>query len=109
MVFGRVALIGDAAFVARPHVATGVMKAAIDAQSLADALAASGSDVATALARYDGERRPYGAWLVARGRHIGGYFEARDVEPRRRIETLMREYGAAGLVHDQPITARVPG
>jgi 2-polyprenyl-6-methoxyphenol hydroxylase-like FAD-dependent oxidoreductase len=67
MVFGRVALIGDAAFVARPHVATGVMKAAIDAQSLADALAASGSDVAAALARYDGERRPYGAWLVARG------------------------------------------
>ena len=44
--FGRVALIGDAAFVARPHVATGVMKAAIDAESLADALAASGGDVA---------------------------------------------------------------
>jgi 2-polyprenyl-6-methoxyphenol hydroxylase-like FAD-dependent oxidoreductase len=109
IVFGRVALIGDAAFVARPHVATGVMKAAFDAQSLADALAAGGRDVAAALARHDGERQPYGAWLVARGRHIGGYFEARDLEPRRRIETLMREYGAAGLVHDQPITARVPG
>ena len=39
--FGRVALMGDAAFVARPHVATGVMKAAIDAESLAAALADS--------------------------------------------------------------------
>ncbi len=38
--FGRVALIGDAAFVARPHVATGVMKAAIDAESLVAALSA---------------------------------------------------------------------
>ena len=43
--FGRVALVGDAAFVARPHVATGVMKAAIDAESLAEALAGSGGDV----------------------------------------------------------------
>src|SRR5262249_41106911 len=32
MAFGRAALLGDAAFVARPHVASGVMKAAIDAE-----------------------------------------------------------------------------
>jgi 2-polyprenyl-6-methoxyphenol hydroxylase-like FAD-dependent oxidoreductase len=107
--FGRVALVGDAAFVARPHVATGVMKAAVDAECLADALAAAGGDVEPALARYDSERRPFGAWLVARGRHIGGYFEARTGEPRPRIETVMREYGAAGLVRDQPISARLPG
>ena len=107
IVFGRVALAGDAAFVARPHVATGVMKAAIDAESLADALAACGNDIAAALERYDRERRPYGAWLVERGRHIGGYFEARDGEPGQRIETLMREYGAAGLVRAEPIAARV--
>ena len=107
--FGRVALVGDAAFVARPHVATGVMKAAVDAASLADALAAAGDDVAAALARYERQRRPFGAWLVARGRHIGGTFAARDGEPRRRIETLMREYGAAGVVDNQPISARLPG
>jgi 2-polyprenyl-6-methoxyphenol hydroxylase-like FAD-dependent oxidoreductase len=105
--FGRVALVGDAAFVARPHVATGVMKAAIDAECLAEVLAACGNDVAAGLELYDRERRPYGAWLVDRGRHIGGYFEARDAEPRRRIETLMREYGAAGLVRAEPIAARV--
>jgi 2-polyprenyl-6-methoxyphenol hydroxylase-like FAD-dependent oxidoreductase len=106
--FGRVALVGDAAFVARPHVATGVMKAAIDAESLADALAGSGGDVAAALARYDRERQPYGAALVARGLHIGAYFAERGGDRRRRIETLMREYGAAGLVHDQVIRARFP-
>jgi 2-polyprenyl-6-methoxyphenol hydroxylase-like FAD-dependent oxidoreductase len=103
--FGRTALVGDAAFVARPHVATGVMKAAIDAESLVDALSA-GSDVASGLDRYNSERQPFGAALVARGRHIGSYFAARDGDPRRRIETLMREYGAAGLVRDQSIEAR---
>ena len=38
MAFGRVAIVGDAAFVARPHVAAGVSKAADDAAALADAL-----------------------------------------------------------------------
>jgi len=104
--FGRVALIGDAAFVARPHVATGVMKAAIDAESLVAALSAGAGDVPASLERYNGERQPYGASLVARGRHIGAYFTARHDDPRHRIETLMREYGAAGLVSDKPIAAR---
>ena len=40
LVFGRVALVGDAAFVARPHVGMGVTKAAGDAVALADALRA---------------------------------------------------------------------
>ncbi len=35
MAFGRVAIVGDAAFVARPHVAAGVSKAADDAAALA--------------------------------------------------------------------------
>src|SRR5262249_56008044 len=40
MAFGRVAIIGDAAFVARPHVAAGGSKAAQDALALPQALAA---------------------------------------------------------------------
>ena len=36
--FGHVALIGDAAFVARPHVGVGVLKAAQDAAALARSL-----------------------------------------------------------------------
>ena len=106
--FGRMALVGDAAFVARPHVATGVMKAAIDAESLADALAGGGGDVAAALARYNHERQSYGAALVTRGRHIGAYFAEGGGDRQQRIETLMREYGAAGVVHNQAIRARFP-
>lgn len=108
IVFGRVALVGDAAFVARPHVATGVMKAALDAQVLADALADAGVDLAAGLARYRNERLPYGAWLVARGRHIGGHFDTRGGHRMQRIEALMREYGAAGVVRGEAIAARNP-
>ena len=77
------------------------MKAAIDAESLADALTANGGDVAAALERYNAERQPYGAALVTRGRHIGALFRDRGGDRQQRIETLMREYGAAGLVRDQ--------
>ena len=41
MVFGRVALAGDAAFVARPHAGAGTTKAALDAACLADSIADS--------------------------------------------------------------------
>ena len=44
LAFGRVAIIGDAAFVARPHVAMGVPKAAGDAVALARVFQASGGD-----------------------------------------------------------------
>ena len=101
------ALVGDAAFVARPHVATGVMKAALDAETLARCTRRGSAMSRRRWHRYDGERQPYGAWLVERGRHIGATIGARDLDPRRRIETLMREYGAAGLVGDQPIIARL--
>src|SRR5207237_3065871 len=36
MAFGRVAVVGDAAFVARPHIGAGVAKAADDALALAE-------------------------------------------------------------------------
>src|SRR5262249_57378960 len=55
LAFGRVAIIGDAAFVARPHVAAGVAKASDDAAALVAALA-SEADVPSALKRYEAER-----------------------------------------------------
>ena len=107
---GRVALIGDAAFVARPHVASGVMKAALDAEALADALAASPGDVDAALQRYNStSASPTAPGWSSAGRHIGATIVSRDIEPRQRIETVMREYGAAGVVRDQPIAARGAG
>ena len=73
--FGRAALLGDAAFVARPHVGAGVTKAAEDAASLARALAQE-RDVEAALRRYEAERRPAGQRIVRRGRHLGAYLQA---------------------------------
>ena len=71
IVFGRVALLGDAAFVAR--------KAALDAASLADAVA--GEDLRAGLMRYQREQKPFGSGLVALGRKEGAYLSA-QLKPR---------------------------
>jgi 2-polyprenyl-6-methoxyphenol hydroxylase-like FAD-dependent oxidoreductase len=75
VVAGRVALLGDAAFVARPHVGAGVTKAALNAAWLTDALAAAPGDIDAALAAYDRRARAFGSALVARGRYLGAYLE----------------------------------
>jgi 2-polyprenyl-6-methoxyphenol hydroxylase-like FAD-dependent oxidoreductase len=75
MAFGRVAIMGDAAFVARPHVAAGVSKAAEDAMTLARGLAGE-DDVATALRRYEAARLPVGRRIIQRARHLGAYLQA---------------------------------
>lgn len=79
----RIALLGDAAFVARPHVGMGVTKAAGDAAALSDALAAS-QDVPSALMAYDSERRAYGAMIVDRSRALGAYMQAQRLSARER-------------------------
>jgi 2-polyprenyl-6-methoxyphenol hydroxylase-like FAD-dependent oxidoreductase len=71
LVFGRVALLGDAAFVARPHVGAGVTKAALDATCMATAIAGHGGDLDAALAHYGSERQRFGDWIVGRGRDLG--------------------------------------
>jgi len=104
MALGRVALVGDAAFVARPHVGVGVTKAALDGEALARELAAS-ADTEGALDAYDRSRRRFGSWLVARGRALGAYIEARLKSPAQRTESdrqpppefLLREIGAIAL------------
>jgi 2-polyprenyl-6-methoxyphenol hydroxylase-like FAD-dependent oxidoreductase len=92
-VAGRAVLLGDAASVARPHVAAGVSKAALNAAWLADAL--SGPDIDAGLAAYNGRAQPFGATMVARARWIGAYLEdpprtGIEVEPLR----LMKAIGA---------------
>ena len=81
-VFGRVALVGDAAFVARPHVGAGVTKAALDAASLAQA--ASADDLAAGLLRHEREQLPFGKGLVALGRQEGAYLSAQIKPPEER-------------------------
>jgi 2-polyprenyl-6-methoxyphenol hydroxylase-like FAD-dependent oxidoreductase len=101
LVFGRVALLGDSAFVARPHVAAGTTKAALDAQGLVAALAAHDGDTDAALAQYERERLAFGRAIVAHARYLGAYLEARPDAPRvRDPEQVLRDYGAPHLVHD---------
>jgi 2-polyprenyl-6-methoxyphenol hydroxylase-like FAD-dependent oxidoreductase len=75
MAFGHVAIVGDAAFVARPHVAAGVSKAADDAAALTETLRAE-TDVATALKRFEAARLSENHRIIERARHLGAYLQA---------------------------------
>ncbi|MGA9323675.1 MAG: FAD-dependent monooxygenase [Xanthobacteraceae bacterium] len=81
---GRVALVGDAAFVARPHVGAGVSKAADDAAALAAALDGD-DDVEAALRRYERHRLDQNNRIIERARHLGAYLQAtQNAEERTR-------------------------
>jgi 2,6-dihydroxypyridine 3-monooxygenase len=70
MAFGRICLLGDAAFTARPHTAAGTAKAAADAWALAEALRTHGK-VGAALAAWESRQLSVGRQLVARARDLG--------------------------------------
>ena len=82
MAFGRVAIIGDAAFVARPHVAAGVSKAADDAAALAGSLQAV-TDVESALKRYEAARLTENYRIIERARHLGAYLQATQTQEEK--------------------------
>jgi 2,6-dihydroxypyridine 3-monooxygenase len=71
MAVGRVCILGDAAFVARPHAAAGTAKAAENAWTLAEALGAFDGDLVTALRKWSENQTALGTRLVARSRHMG--------------------------------------
>ncbi len=81
MAFGRVAIIGDAAFVARPHVGAGVSKACEDVSVLADAVASH--DVEPALMKFEAQRLPVGRRIIERARHLGAYLQATQTDEER--------------------------
>jgi 2-polyprenyl-6-methoxyphenol hydroxylase-like FAD-dependent oxidoreductase len=100
LVFGRIALLGDAAFVARPHVGAGVTKAALDAACLADALTAH-ETIDAALAEYNDNRQRAGDWAVSRSREFGSCVSAEvsrsgmsERQEAQRSERVFREYAA---------------
>ena len=70
MAFGPICLVGDAAFVARPHAAAGTAKAASDAWALAAALERH-ADVTTALEQWQPGQLAVGKQLLDRTRAIG--------------------------------------
>ncbi len=85
MAVGRVALVGDAAFVVRPHVGGGVVKGLQDAKALADALAGH-ADVEASLRAYEASRIAVGRQFVAQARRLGSYlkYEFASEEERAR-------------------------
>ncbi|MGH2413132.1 MAG: FAD binding domain-containing protein [Microcystaceae cyanobacterium] len=93
MAFGRVALVGDAAFVPRPHTAASTSKAAANALALADALVEYNHDVIKALPAWEPTQLAYGNQLMAHGQRLGdrsqfGYGTLRFGE---NLNTLQRK------------------
>ncbi len=70
MAFDRIALVGDAAFIPRPHTAAGVSKGAVNAMTLADALVAY-NDVAEALKAWEKDQLKFGNYLQDMGQALG--------------------------------------
>jgi 2-polyprenyl-6-methoxyphenol hydroxylase-like FAD-dependent oxidoreductase len=70
LVFGRTALVGDAASTPRPHIGFGVSKAGAEAQALAEALS-NYDDIDRALAAYNDVRQPLGERIVSHSRKLG--------------------------------------
>ncbi len=89
LAFGRVALMGDAAFVARPHVGMGVAKAGDDALALRDALAQHGATPA-AWQAYEALRLGPGQAVVERGRALGAYMQAQGGDAATRSAAQAR-------------------
>lgn len=83
LAFGRVALMGDAAFVVRPHVGAGIVKGMEDAAALAEALGES-KDVAAALRAYETQRIGAGRAYVAQARLLGSYLRHHFDTPEER-------------------------
>ena len=78
--FDRVALMGDASFVARPHIGMGVTKAAQDAVALGDAISQHGA-TPQALLAYEIQRVPECEAAVQRARWLGAYMQSQTGSP----------------------------
>ena len=106
MAFGRVALVGDAAFVGRPHVGLGVTKAASDARALADLLATN-DEVLAGLQLFNKIRRPVGELVVRRGRELGAFLNRTFEEPpggksdHSHEEELLRDTANSAFLYDK--------
>jgi 2-polyprenyl-6-methoxyphenol hydroxylase-like FAD-dependent oxidoreductase len=94
IVFGRVAMVGDAAANARPHMGFGVAKAGGDAEALANALRDHG-DVDAALQAYNALRQPIGNTIVMHSRKLGTHMGVNlKTEDDRRMHELLQSDGA---------------
>ncbi|MEL6500009.1 MAG: hypothetical protein AAFQ23_01195, partial [Cyanobacteria bacterium J06623_1] len=86
MAFDRIALVGDAAFIPRPHTASGVSKGAVNAMTLADALVAH-NDVAEALKAWEKDQLKFGNYLQDMGQALGK--RSQFSYGKQRVENLV--------------------
>jgi 2-polyprenyl-6-methoxyphenol hydroxylase-like FAD-dependent oxidoreductase len=94
LVYGRVALVGDAGGSARPHMGFGVAKAGGDAMALADALRRH-DDIDAALAAYNAARQPVGEQIVLHGRKLGTHMGVDlRTDEERAMWRLLQSYEA---------------
>jgi 2-polyprenyl-6-methoxyphenol hydroxylase-like FAD-dependent oxidoreductase len=94
LVFGRVALVGDAASSARPHMGFGMAKAGGDAQALAAALA-SHDGIEAGLAAYNRTRQPIGEAIVLHGRKLGTHLGVNlQTDEERAMWKLLQDHRA---------------
>ena len=94
IVFGRVAMIGDAAANARPHMGFGVAKAGGDAAALAAALR-DHENIDKALEAYNAARQPIGNTIVLHSRKLGTHMGVNlKTEEDRRMHELLQSDGA---------------
>jgi 2-polyprenyl-6-methoxyphenol hydroxylase-like FAD-dependent oxidoreductase len=77
VVAGRIAIMGDAAFVARPHIGMGVTKAAVDAAAISDSIRLHGAS-SQALAAFSLVRLREGQSAIQRARWLGDYIKSAD-------------------------------
>jgi 2-polyprenyl-6-methoxyphenol hydroxylase-like FAD-dependent oxidoreductase len=94
---GRVALVGDAAVVARPHVGFGTTKAAGDALSLARALARE-LDLPGALQAYSAERYTIGERCFHRGRQLGSWISGDKPRNQQEAEEFDELHSIQGIL-----------
>jgi 2-polyprenyl-6-methoxyphenol hydroxylase-like FAD-dependent oxidoreductase len=91
---GRVAMVGDAAMNARPHMGFGMAKAGCDAHALARHLLEN-EDIETALKAYNAERQPIGNQVVMHARKLGTHLGVDlKTEDDRRMHELLQDDGA---------------
>ena len=81
MAVGRIALVGDAAFIPRPHTAASTAKAAGNALALVDALKRE-TDIPAALRAWEPDQIQYGLHLRRQGKLLGDQSQKRYPEPR---------------------------
>ena len=71
MAFGRICLVGDAAFVPRPHTAASTSKAAANVIALGHAVTRHGHDVAAMMREWEPSQLALGRQLESHGRSLG--------------------------------------